>query len=64
VLADKVTRREAKSASVRALAAGLDASMRLDTWVFWHDQACVWRQCLIAWSIRGTSSRKVTQTSS
>ncbi len=32
VLADEVTRREAKSASLRARAAGLDASMRLDTW--------------------------------
>ena len=31
VLADEVTRREAKSASLRARAAGLDASMRLDT---------------------------------
>ncbi len=30
----------------------------------WLDQACVWRQRLIVWSIRGTSSRKVTQTSS
>ena len=32
VLADEVTRREAKSASLRARAAGLDANMRLDTW--------------------------------
>ncbi len=32
VLADEVTRREAKSASLRARAAGLDASMRLDAW--------------------------------
>jgi DNA replication protein DnaC len=32
VLADEVTRREAKSASLRARAAGLDAGMRLDTW--------------------------------
>jgi len=32
VLADEVSRREAKSASLRARAAGLDASMRLDTW--------------------------------
>jgi hypothetical protein len=32
VLADEVTRRESKSASLRARAAGLDASMRLDTW--------------------------------
>jgi DNA replication protein DnaC len=32
ILADEVTRREAKSASLRAHAAGLDASMRLDTW--------------------------------
>ena len=32
ILADEVTRREAKSASLRARAAGLDASMRLDTW--------------------------------
>jgi DNA replication protein DnaC len=32
VLADEVTRREAKSASLRARAAGLDASMRLDNW--------------------------------
>ena len=32
VLADEVTRPEAKSASLRARAAGLDAGMRLDTW--------------------------------
>jgi DNA replication protein DnaC len=32
VLTDEHTRREAKSASLRARAAGLDASMRLDTW--------------------------------
>ena len=32
VLADEVTRREAKSADLRARAAGLDAAMRLDTW--------------------------------
>ena len=32
VLADEVTRRESKSASLRARAAGLDACMRLDTW--------------------------------
>ena len=32
VLADEVSRREAKSASLRARAAGLDAVMRLDTW--------------------------------
>ena len=32
--------------------------------VFWHDQACAWRQRLIASAILGTSSRKVTQTSS
>ncbi len=32
VLADEVTRRESKSASLRAWAAGLDARMRLDTW--------------------------------
>ena len=32
VLADEVSRREAKSASLRARAAGLDAGMRLDTW--------------------------------
>ena len=32
VLADEVTRRDAKSASLRARAAGLDAAMRLDTW--------------------------------
>jgi DNA replication protein DnaC len=32
VLADEVARREAKSASLRARAAGLDAGMRLDTW--------------------------------
>jgi DNA replication protein DnaC len=32
VLADEVSRREAKSASLRAHAAGLDAAMRLDTW--------------------------------
>ena len=32
VLADEVTRRDAKSATLRARAAGLDPSMRLDTW--------------------------------
>jgi DNA replication protein DnaC len=32
ILADEVTRREAKSASLRARAAGLDQGMRLDTW--------------------------------
>ena len=32
VLADEVTRRESKSASLRARAAGLNAGMRLDTW--------------------------------
>ena len=32
VLADEVTRRDAKSASLRARAAGLDPTMRLDTW--------------------------------
>jgi DNA replication protein DnaC len=32
VLADEVSRREAKSAFLRARAAGLDAAMRLDTW--------------------------------
>ena len=32
VLADEVTRREAKSAGLRARAAGLDPGMRLDTW--------------------------------
>jgi len=32
VLADEVTRRDAKSASLRARAAGLDAGMRLDAW--------------------------------
>jgi DNA replication protein DnaC len=32
VLADEVSRREAKSAGLRARAAGLDAGMRLDTW--------------------------------
>jgi DNA replication protein DnaC len=32
VLADEVTRREAKSASLRARAAGLNPGMRLDTW--------------------------------
>ena len=32
VLADEVSRREAKSASLRARAAGLDPGMRLDTW--------------------------------
>jgi DNA replication protein DnaC len=32
VLADEVTRRDAKSASLRARAAGLDPGMRLDTW--------------------------------
>ena len=32
VLADEHARREAKSASLRARAAGLEAGMRLDTW--------------------------------
>jgi hypothetical protein len=32
VLAGEITRREAKSASLRARAAGLDAGIRLDTW--------------------------------
>ena len=32
VLADEVTRREAKSAGLRARAAGLDPGMRLDAW--------------------------------
>jgi DNA replication protein DnaC len=32
VLADEATRREAKSAQLRARAAGLDPAMRLDTW--------------------------------
>jgi DNA replication protein DnaC len=32
VLADEVTRREAKSAQLRARAAGLDPTMRIDTW--------------------------------
>jgi DNA replication protein DnaC len=32
VLADEVTRREAKSAALRARAAGLDAGMRIGTW--------------------------------
>jgi hypothetical protein len=32
VLADEHARREAKSASLRARAAGLDPGMRLDTW--------------------------------
>ena len=32
VLADEITRRDAKSASLRARTAGLDAGMRLDTW--------------------------------
>jgi IstB-like ATP binding protein len=32
VLADEVSRREAKSAGLRARAAGLDPGMRLDTW--------------------------------
>jgi DNA replication protein DnaC len=32
VLADEVTRRDAKSAGLRARTAGLDAGMRLDTW--------------------------------
>ncbi len=32
VLADEVTRREAKSAGLRARSAGLDAGMRLDAW--------------------------------
>ena len=32
VLADEVTRRESRSAMLRAKAAGLDPAMRLDTW--------------------------------
>jgi DNA replication protein DnaC len=32
ILADEVSRRDSKSASLRARAAGLDAAMRLDTW--------------------------------
>lgn len=32
ILADEHTRRDAKSAALRARAAGLDASMRIDTW--------------------------------
>lgn len=32
VLADEITRRESRSAMLRARTAGLDASMRLDTW--------------------------------
>jgi hypothetical protein len=32
ILADEVSRREAKSASLRARAARLEAGMRLDTW--------------------------------
>jgi DNA replication protein DnaC len=32
ILADEISRREAKSASLRARAAGLEAGMRLDTW--------------------------------
>lgn len=32
VLADEITRRESRSAMLRARAAGLDPSMRLDTW--------------------------------
>jgi IstB-like ATP binding protein len=32
VLADEVTRRETNSAALRARAAGLDPTMRLDTW--------------------------------
>ena len=32
ILADEVSRREAKSASLRARAAGLDPQMRIDTW--------------------------------
>lgn len=32
VLADEVTRREAKSASLRARDVGLDTGMRLDSW--------------------------------
>jgi DNA replication protein DnaC len=32
ILADEVTRRDAKSAALRARAAGLDAGMRIDTW--------------------------------
>jgi len=32
VLADEITRRDSRSAMLRARAAGLDPSMRLDTW--------------------------------
>jgi DNA replication protein DnaC len=32
ILADEISRREAKSASLRARAAGLDPQMRIDTW--------------------------------
>jgi hypothetical protein len=48
----------------RTRALGSVASTPVDHGGIWHDQAWVRRQCLIAWSIRGTSSRKVTQTSS
>ena len=42
VLADEVTRREAKSASLRARASGLDPSMRLDTWDESAAAPCTW----------------------
>lgn len=37
VLADEITRRESRSAMLRARTAGLDPSMRLDTWDELHD---------------------------
>jgi len=57
----------ADAAAAREARASIDAGEPLIPW----DQvkaeaglAWLWRQRLIAWSIRGTSSRKVTQTSS
>ena len=44
VLGDEVTRREAKSASLRARAAGLDPGMRLDTWDATATAVCYDRQ--------------------
>ncbi|WP_163887653.1 ATP-binding protein [Mycolicibacterium hippocampi] len=37
LLADEVSRRESRSAALRATKAGLDPSMRLDTWTAQHD---------------------------
>ena len=64
VLADEVTRRESKSASLRARAAGLDAGMRLDTW----DQAAAVRYDQQLWnelaSACGSSTARTAPSSS